>query len=449
MNDGSLARLPDEARPIEAWLSSMSERTRALLEFHFDRDAGRAFALASSAAAADVVIVDYDYPGARAALEGGKWVDGPPLVVLAHGTPVVDGALVLAKPLDRSSLDTAAERLRAAPPGTRPSGPVGARPDDAAPPSMRVGATTRVLSGVPATPPVDRSPEPSPPEPPAEARATSTSGSPSEPPPEPSPEPSPEPPLLKIAPGRRRAPPRDPVAVAIAPRGERARARESALCGPPRSLAELAAPRDPEHRYDPTRHFGGHLAAALDGLEADGSDVRGLTLSVSGVEFHVLPWLDRIYTSEPMTWQVDVDRVFRELDDADVTLLPYRATTVNTLVARVNANASQAFPVSAFRWLAALFSARGRLPHGVGVDDPFVLAHWPNLSRLELTPACLSIVTEWTSRPCSISAMVERVGCEPRHVTALYAAASERGLLRRATGTNDSFRDDGDDDGTA
>jgi len=399
VNRNSPAPSSEAMPPIRAWLRWMNERTRALLEYHFEHDPQRGFVIAASGEAADVVIVDHDFPGARAAIDSGKWRDGPPLIVLAHGELTLDDALVLTKPVDRSSLDAAAVRLRDAAHDARPAAGPGSRTET--PPSSTPSAPATAAPSAPVA----------------------------------------EPPLLELG-DRRSAVLPDLTAVASAPRDERARARVDALCGPPRTLDELADPDDPVHRYDPARHLSGRLTDALDTLAAGKGEILGLTLTLPGVELYVLPWLDRVCTSEPLTWHVGVDRAFRPLEDGDGDVVTYPAGTINELVGRVNADACQAYPTAAFRWLAALFSARGRLPLSADVERAFRLARWPNLSRLEMTPECMRIVADWTANPRSVADMIRHLGCEPRYVTALHAATTAAGLLHPADPT-----DPGEDDG--
>ena len=397
MTEGAGAE--EAAPPLRAWLGSMGGRTRALLEFHVDREGeDGALALADSVEAADVVIVDYDYPGVRAEIESGRWRDGPPLVALAHASPRLNGALVLPKPLDRSRLDALVRQLRDGEPivvntavDEAPADPSDASPEHA-------GTAPHAPSDVA---PFERA-DVVPPE--------------------------------RTA--RRRRPATDPTA---SPRDPRSHRRVDALCGPPRTLDELADAADPVHRYDPSRHPVATLARSLGG----GADERGVAFDVAGVELYVLPWLDRVCTSESLTWTAGVERVFGDVDEADITRTDYTAATLNALIERVRTRARQAFSTDAFRWLAALFSARGRLPYGVELDRPLQLAHWPNLSRLEATPDSPAIVAAWTARPRSIADVVREVGCEPRYVTALYAATTAAGLLRAA-----ADEENGEDDGT-
>jgi len=385
--------------PLKVVLSAMSERTRAMLEYHFDRDADEVFAVADVGDAPDAIIVDYDHPGTRAAIESGKWASGPPLIALAHGEVEAASAVLVSKPIEPAALAAAAAWLRD--PGSRPA------ETREEPSSTARAVPAPVAEPTPATDPVaERSRRL-----PLAARD-----------------------LDDVAPtasaaSRRRPVEPDASALDDGSSDLRRRARVEALCGPARALAAFDDPNDPAHRHDPARHLDGHLARALDALQAKGSELRGVTLVMPDIEVYVLPWLDRVCTSEPLNWSAAVERVFREHDDDEVDLVTYDIRTVNTLVGRVNANACQSYPLGAFRWLAALFSARGRLPFGVDVRRPVQLRHWPAFTRLEMTPGCLAIAAEWTRAPRTIGSMVEHLGCEPRHVTAFHAGARAAGLL--------------------
>lgn len=82
----------------------------------------------------------------------------------------------------------------------------------------------------------------------------------------------------------------------------------------------------------------------------------------------------------------------------------------------------------AFLWKLALWAARGRLPQGTPLDTPVYLRHWPNLTRLELTPSALAIAALWAREPHTLRRSLELLGIPQRWVFAFYSATHAVGL---------------------
>lgn len=375
--------------PIRARLVAMSDRTRALLEYHFDHAGRRVFTIAPSAESADVIIVDYDYPGARADIESGKWCDGPPLMVLMHGeVGPREARVTLRKPLDGTRLDAAALELmvesssRERPLASDMAGEERAEREEGA---------ARAREGE-----VDEDA--------GEKRGV-------------------------VHRRTSRAAARRAASEAVLER--RRAARVETLCGPPRSLAELSSPDDADHRHDPARYPLAHLvrarAAACAGTRDE--EVAALSLVFDGTELHLLPWLQRVLTSISLERRDNVERLFRPYDDEEVEVRFHSPAQVKDLVDKVTREARHAFSVESAAWLFSLFAARGRLPFGVDVERPCRLRHWPNLTRLERTPEAIRIAALWSLRSISIGEVIARLGCEPRFVTAFYTGASASGLI--------------------
>ncbi len=81
-----------------------------------------------------------------------------------------------------------------------------------------------------------------------------------------------------------------------------------------------------------------------------------------------------------------------------------------------------------FRWKIAIWAAHGRLPNETPLDAPIILLHWPNLTRLLLTPHALRIAALWIERPFSLLDTAKRLGISQRYVFTFYSAAHAVGL---------------------
>jgi len=81
-----------------------------------------------------------------------------------------------------------------------------------------------------------------------------------------------------------------------------------------------------------------------------------------------------------------------------------------------------------FRWKMAIWASHGHLPQGTPLETPIILLHWPNLTRVLLTPHALQITALWIERPFSLLETAKRLGIEQRYVFTFYSAVYAIGL---------------------
>ena len=93
-------------------------------------------------------------------------------------------------------------------------------------------------------------------------------------------------------------------------------------------------------------------------------------------------------------------------------------------------------PLENFLWQVALWTARGRIPKGTDLHKDVILLHWPNFTRLVVTPYALKISALWTAQPHSLLETANILTIPQRYVFAFYSAAHALKLAfvdRRAT----------------
>lgn len=101
-------------------------------------------------------------------------------------------------------------------------------------------------------------------------------------------------------------------------------------------------------------------------------------------------------------------------------------------------NGGQTYPLAAFFWKLALWASRGRLPEGTSLTQPIYLRHWPNFTRLVVTPYALAIAALWAEQPRSLIDTAADLQIPQRYVFAFYSAARSlqlAGETRRAVDT--------------
>jgi hypothetical protein len=74
-------------------------------------------------------------------------------------------------------------------------------------------------------------------------------------------------------------------------------------------------------------------------------------------------------------------------------------------------------------WKLALWASRGRLPQGTPLDTPIYVRHWPNLTRLDIPPSALAITALWARKPHSLRDTARLLGIPQRFLFAYYSAA--------------------------
>ncbi|GEM_PF-789269 len=74
-------------------------------------------------------------------------------------------------------------------------------------------------------------------------------------------------------------------------------------------------------------------------------------------------------------------------------------------------------------WKLAVWCGRGRLPEGTDIHTPVILKHWPNMTRLLLTPHALQIAALWRKQAFSLLETAHALRIHPCHVFTFYTAA--------------------------
>ncbi len=99
---------------------------------------------------------------------------------------------------------------------------------------------------------------------------------------------------------------------------------------------------------------------------------------------------------------------------------------------------SQTYSLPALFWKVALWASRGRLPEGTSLSQPIYLRHWPNFTRLDMTPYSIAIAALWAEQPHSLIDTASHLQIPQRYVFAFYSAAKSlqlAGETRRAADT--------------
>ncbi len=182
--------------------------------------------------------------------------------------------------------------------------------------------------------------------------------------------------------------------------------------------------------YDPENHLQGEIATAIKRAVKKNIAVQ-LSIRMGGEwkTITVLPeakkvitsisdlWLERLCTSPLCTLEVKM----RTHNKTNSFELEYRA--VETKAGR---------SIDAFLWQVALWSAQGRVPLGTDLKAPVYLRHWPNITRLSVSPGMMRIVTLLIGQPRNLPLISQVLGIPYSQVFSLYSAAHAIGLAGSA-----------------
>ena len=97
--------------------------------------------------------------------------------------------------------------------------------------------------------------------------------------------------------------------------------------------------------------------------------------------------------------------------------------------------------INAFIWKLAIWTSKGRYPDTLDVNKPVYLMHWPNFTRLIITPHAIRIAALLISGPRSPMNISDALKIQPHFVFVFISAAHSIGLIGQAVRQVDNFID--------
>ncbi|WP_239649785.1 hypothetical protein [Methylocucumis oryzae] len=86
------------------------------------------------------------------------------------------------------------------------------------------------------------------------------------------------------------------------------------------------------------------------------------------------------------------------------------------------------YSMDAFMWKIACWASKGRYPVTIDIKQPVYLKHWPNFTRLLVTPHALRIAALLVQGPRTLDNVAEVLNIKPQYVFVFISAASALGL---------------------
>ncbi|WAK01328.1 hypothetical protein [Methylobacter sp. YRD-M1] len=124
----------------------------------------------------------------------------------------------------------------------------------------------------------------------------------------------------------------------------------------------------------------------------------------------------------------------KSLSGAGMSLTPASAHALSA-----NKELDKFHNVDAFLWKLAVWSSRGRYPVALDIDRPVFLKHWPNFTRLIVTPHALRISALLIAGPRTLPDIAETLKIKPQYVFVFISAAHALGLVKQAKRQSDEI----------
>jgi hypothetical protein len=93
----------------------------------------------------------------------------------------------------------------------------------------------------------------------------------------------------------------------------------------------------------------------------------------------------------------------------------------------------------AFIWKLACWTSKGRFPHEIDLAQPVYLKHWPNFTRLLITPHALRISALLVQGPRTMDNVARVLGINPQYVFIFISAAHAIGVAGQAKRLTDTL----------
>jgi hypothetical protein len=92
------------------------------------------------------------------------------------------------------------------------------------------------------------------------------------------------------------------------------------------------------------------------------------------------------------------------------------------------------FDTDAFIWKLAIWTSKGRYPDSIDIYKTVFLKHWPNFTRLLITPHALRIAAFLIEGPKTLMEISETLNIKPQYVFVFISATNAVGLIGQVEG---------------
>ena len=98
----------------------------------------------------------------------------------------------------------------------------------------------------------------------------------------------------------------------------------------------------------------------------------------------------------------------------------------------INEKIENFYDADAFIWRLAVWTSKGRYPEAININRPVYLKHWPNFTRLVVTPHALQITALLINGPRTLINIADSLKIKPQYVFVFISAAYAVGIVGQA-----------------
>ena len=98
----------------------------------------------------------------------------------------------------------------------------------------------------------------------------------------------------------------------------------------------------------------------------------------------------------------------------------------------INEKMESFYDADAFIWRLAVWTSKGRYPEAININRPVYLKHWPNFTRLVVTPHALQITALLINGPRTLINIADSLKIKPQYVFVFISAAYAVGIVGQA-----------------
>lgn len=178
-------------------------------------------------------------------------------------------------------------------------------------------------------------------------------------------------------------------------------------------------------KYNPKEYFQSHVEAAFK-ISREHDEIMQLNSNWNPVI---------IFPQNNEVWLDVDDKQLRSFSGLVITsvLADKISTTPLTFESSSEPRALEKFhTMDAFLWKIACWASKGRYPMAIDVTQPVYLKHWPNFTRLLITPHALRISALLIRGPRTLGNVAEALNIKPQYVFVFISAAYALGLTGQA-----------------
>ncbi|MDD5578241.1 MAG: hypothetical protein PHY16_03045 [Methylobacter sp.] len=181
----------------------------------------------------------------------------------------------------------------------------------------------------------------------------------------------------------------------------------------------------PNATYDPKDYFQEYVQSALMAAE---TQKQAIHMNSGWKPLIILPhnheiWLD----ADDKQLRAFASVSMNKISGAKITFTP-----VDSGLASMQDSLEKFHDKDAFLWKLAVWTSKGRYPSDLDIHRAVFLKHWPNFTRLVVTPQALRISALLMAGPRTLPDIAEVLKIKPQYVFVFISAAYALGLVEQA-----------------